>query len=60
MQQETGLNLTQALQEYWIDRSHKLSEELEPIKNKARLETYPTQWTKMHETIDNISRETTQ
>ena len=28
--------------------------------NKARLETSPTQWTKIQEIIDNISRETTQ
>ena len=55
IQQETGLNLTQALREYWIDISHKLSEEL----NKATLETSSTQWTKIQEII-NISRETTQ
>ena len=36
IQQETGLNLAQALREYWINRSHKLSEELDPIKNRAR------------------------
>ena len=36
IQQEIGLNFTQVLREYWIDRSHKLSEELDPIKNKAR------------------------
>ena len=46
IQQKTGLHLTQALREYWIGRSDKLSEELDPIKNKARLETSPAQWTK--------------
>ena len=59
IQQETGLNLSQALREYWINRSHKLSDELDHIKNKARLENSPTQWTKVQEIIDNISRETT-
>ena len=60
IQQERGLHLTQALREYCIDRSNKLSEELDPIKNKARLETSTAQWTKIQEIIDNISRETTQ
>ena len=60
LQQDTGLHLTETLREYWIDRSNKLSEELDPIKNKARLETSPAQWTKIHDIIDNISRETTQ
>ena len=58
--QETGLHLTEALREYWIDISNKLNEVLYPIKKKSRLETSPTQWTKMQEIIDNISRETTQ
>ena len=43
IQQEAGLQLTETLREYWIDRSNKLSEELDPIKNKARLETSPVQ-----------------
>ena len=60
IQQETGLHLTHALREYWIDRSNKHSEELDPIKNKVRLESSPAQWTKIQEIIDNISRETTQ
>ena len=60
IQQETGLQLTQALREYWTDSSNKISEELDPIKNKARLETSPAQWTKIQEIIDNICRETTQ
>ena len=55
-----GLHLTETLREYWIDRSNKISEELDPIKNKARLETSPAQWTKIQDIIDNISRETTQ
>ena len=60
IQQKTGLNLTQALREYWIDRSYKLNEELDTIKNKARLETSPKQWTKIQEIMDNISQETIQ
>ena len=32
IQQETGLHLTETLRDYWIERSQKLSEELEPIK----------------------------
>ena len=60
IQQDTGLNLTETLREYEIDRSNKLSEELDPIKNKARLETSPAQWTKIQDITDNISRETTQ
>ena len=60
IQQDTGLHLTETLREYWIDRANKLSEKLDPIKNKARLETSIAQWTKMRDIIDNISRETTQ
>ena len=60
IQQETGLHFTNALKEYWIDRSNKLSEELDPNKKKARLETSPTQRTRIQEIIDNISSETTQ
>ena len=52
IQQETGLHLTQALRDYWIDRSNKLNEEQDPIKNKARLDTSPAQWTKIQEIID--------
>ena len=60
IQQETGLHLTETLRDYWIDRANKLSEELDPIKNKVRLETSPAQWSKIQEIIKNISRETTQ
>ena len=48
IQQEIGLHLTETLRDYWIDRANKLSEELDPIKNKVRLETSPAQWNKMH------------
>ena len=48
------------LKEYWIDRAKKLTEELEPIKNKVRLETSPAQWNKIQGIIENISRETSQ
>ena len=60
IQQETGLHLTETLKEYWIDRAQKLTEELEPIKNKVRLETSPAQWNKIQGIIENISRETSQ
>ena len=60
IQQETGLQLTETLKEYWIDRAKKLTEELEPIKNKVRLETSPAQWNKIQGIIENISRETAQ
>ena len=43
--------------DYWIDRANKLSEELDPIKNKVRLETSPTQWNKIQEIIENISKD---
>ena len=59
-QQEAGLQLTETLKEYWIDRAKRLTEELEPIKNKARLETSPAQWNKIQGIIENISRETSQ
>ena len=55
-----GLHLTETLRDYWIDRVNKLSEELDPIKNKVRLETSPAQWNKIQDIIENISRETTQ
>ena len=58
--QQTGLQLTETLKEYWIDRAKKLTEELEPIKNKVRLETPPAQWNKIQSIIENISRETSQ
>ena len=60
IQQDAGLHLTETLGEYWTDRSNDLSEALDPIKNKPRLETSPAQWTKVQDIIDNISRETTQ
>ena len=58
IQQQTGIQLTETLRDYWIDRSKKLNEELDPIKNKVRLETSPTQWNKIQEIIESISRET--
>ena len=51
IQQDTGLHLIETLREYWIDRANKLSKELDPIKNKARLETSPAQWTKIQDII---------
>ena len=60
IQQETGLQLTETLKECWGDRANKLTEELEPIKNKVRLETSPAQWNKIQAIIENISRETSQ
>ena len=60
IQQETGLHLTETLKDYWIERAKKLSEELEPIKNKVRLETSPAKWNKIQGIIENISRETSQ
>ena len=59
IQKETGLHLTETLKEYWIDRAKKLTEELEPIKNKVRLETSPAQWNKIQGIIENISRNIT-
>ena len=41
IQQETGLHLTQAQREYWIDRSNQPTEELDPIKDKASLGDFP-------------------
>ena len=32
IQQQTGIQLTETLRDYWIDRSKKLDEELDPIK----------------------------
>ena len=60
IQQETGLHLTETLRDYWIDRATKLSEVLDPIKNKVRLVTSPAQWNKIQDIIESISRETTQ
>ena len=60
IQQETGLHLTETLRDYWIDKAQKLSEELDPIKNKVRLETSPAQWNKIQDIMENISRKTTQ
>ena len=60
IQQQTGIQLTETLRDYWIDRSKKLSEELDPIKNKVRLETSPAQWNKIQDIIENISRKTSQ
>ena len=60
IQQETALHLTETLRDYWIDRVNKLSAELDPIKNKVRLETSPAQWNKIQDIIENISRDTTQ
>ena len=60
IQQETGLQLTETLKEYWMERAKKLTEELEPIKNKVRLETSPAQWNKIQDIIENISKETSQ
>ena len=60
IQQQTGIQLTETLRDYWLDRSKKLNEELDPIKNKVRLETSPTQWNKIQEIIESISRETLQ
>ena len=59
IQQETGLHLTETLIDYWIDRANKLSEELDPIKNKVRLETSPAQWSKIQDIIENIQRDLT-
>ena len=42
-----------------IDRLKKLNEELDPIKNKVRLETSPTQWNKIQEIIEYIQRNLT-
>ena len=55
-----SLHLTETLRDYWIDRANKLSEELDPIKNRVRVETSPVQWNKIQKIIENISRETTQ
>ena len=60
IQQETGLHLTEILRDHWIDRANKLSKELDPIKNKVRLETSQAQWNKIQDIIENISRETSQ
>ena len=60
IQQETGLHLTETLRDYWIDRVNKLSEDLDPIKNRIRLETSPAQGNTIKEITENISRETTQ
>ena len=60
IQQETGLHLTETLKDYWIDRANRPSEELEPIKNKVRLETSPAQWNKIQGIMENISRGTSQ
>ena len=46
IQQETGLHLTETLKDYWTEIANKLTEELEPVKNKVRLETSPAQWNK--------------
>ena len=60
IQQETELHLTETLKDYWTERANKLTEELEPIKNKVWLETSPSQWNKIQGIIGNISRETSQ
>ena len=60
IQQQTGIQLSETLRDYWIERSKKLSEELNPIKNKVRLETSPAQWNKIQDIIESISRETSQ
>ena len=59
IKQETGLHLTETLRDYWIDRSQKWNEELDPIKNKVRLETL-AQWSKIQDIIESISREISQ
>ena len=59
-QQQTGIQFTETLRDYWIDRTKKLNEELDPIKNKVRPETSPTQWNKIQDIIKSISRETLQ
>ena len=51
IQQQTGIQLTETLRDYWIDRSKKLNEELDPIKNKVRLETSSAQWNKIQDII---------
>ena len=50
IQQETGLQLTETLKDYWTERAKKLIEELDPIKNKVRLETSPAQWNRPRQT----------